>query len=185
MFFQVQDVASLLADVAMMVSQTWQPDGHTHLRRPSLFLDCHEEHSEVQNLAVFNEPCLFLVPQILEILSSNSPPSPPDIQALLSILSESLCPIWHSVLTYLRSLDSDEHPGAPQVIKMWSSLGARVGVHDLVKPLVGCTWVECPRFVQETEEEMAVCTRCDCAQYCDKKCQKRWGCLTNIHYLDC
>lgn len=167
--FQVHDGASLMADVALMVSQTWSPKPRI-LRRPSLFFDAHQQSSDLT--AVFDEPRLFLVPQILQILSSNPPDNSPDMPALLSILLTSLRPIWHSVLSHLRSLDSNKYPGAPQVTKMWTSLGTLIGVHKLVTPMVGCTWVECPRFVKETDEEMAVCTRCDCAQYCDEKCQK-------------
>jgi hypothetical protein len=167
---QFQDGASLMADVALMVSQTWSPKHHV-LRRPSLFFDLHQQTLDT---AILNEPPLFLLPQILQILFSNPPITSPDMSAFLSVLSKSLRPIWHRTLSHLRSLDPNKHPGAQQVTKLWTSLGIIVGVHKLVKPLVGCTWVECPRFVKETEEEIAVCARCDWAQYCDEKCQKRW-----------
>ena len=167
---RVQDGASLMVDVALMITQSWSSERHT-FRRPTLFFD--SSHHQSPDPAVFNKPHLFLLPQILQILSNNSPVDPPDMPTLLSILSKSLRPVWHPALSQLRSMDANKHPGAPEVIKMWISLGWLVGVHKLVQPPVGCAWLHCPRFLKETNENMAVCTRCDCAQYCDEKCQKR------------
>ena len=158
-----------MAKVASTVSTTWSPERHI-LRRPSLFLEIHQQSPDE---ALLNRPRLFFLPQIVRILQDDHLSNSPDMAALLSILRTALRPIWYLTLSRLRSVHPSDHPAAPQVTDEWKSLGALLGVHKLVNPLVGCTWVGCSRFMLDTEDDIAVCTRCDSAQYCDERCQKR------------
>lgn len=101
-------------------------------------------------------------------------------------------PIYLPVLFKLRSLSNSPTPNAQSqlatdTVKTWTEIGLDLGIsqesalEDLKEKsggLVGCSRVRCPLYGQ-TALGMMRCSRCKKKQYCDERCQKRYGAL---HY---
>jgi hypothetical protein len=177
------DLAMLIADIALMVARVWHPGDSNELRRPTLLcsfpkagrakaLSKHKDIPYTLPLThrcrpdVFKEPTIFLAKWLIERLKHDS--------EIRNVLGEALTPVLHGTLQSIRVLDDKKCPGASAVSKIWSELGAQVGIELLVNPPVGCTWIGCRLFVHGTDDKpMARCAGCTFSQYCSEVCQRR------------
>ncbi|KAG9037794.1 hypothetical protein FRB95_004080 [Tulasnella sp. JGI-2019a] len=87
------------------------------------------------------------------------------------------------IVDYLRTIGT---PQSRDLLGWWRHLGALAGLSEEIlrdevarernaarRGLVGCSWLKCALYEQETTEEMFFCVGCSKAMYCGQSYQDR------------